>query len=239
MLDKREREVMRKKCCVWLLLSVLIVGLCACSSDFKNKSDEKMSEEVRILQRKIDKALESEPSYEDLIEIRELYEDLLNAEQEQVTNYDRIEGMFSLSYETVACIYATNKLKENLKNPSTLNVISASCVKDSSFETLCIKIDYTADNNVGGTVEDEYYCMVDVPIKDENGNWSCKLDDLFEKFYNLELLNGALRTSSRISSQDKARKEYNRYSDDATEVNAVQIMDNLNLSITDLPHTKS
>ena len=236
---------MRKKLLLGILISIFSISLSACGNDIENQSEnnaattQEISEEVRTLQRKIDKALEVEPSYEDLIEIRELYEDLLNAEQEQVTNYDNIEKMFTLSDGTVACIYAANILKDNLKNPSTLNVISASCVKDTTFETIYIKIDYAADNNVGGTVENEYYCMVDVPIEDENGNWSCKLDDLFESSYNLELINGMLGTSSGMSSQDTARQRYNSHSNDAIEVNAAQIMDNLDLPITDLPSTKS
>lgn len=85
----------------------------------------KKSEYVKDLQHKIDKALESDPSYEELIEIRDDYDELLKSEQEQIKNYDKIEEMFTVSEEVVAGVFAANALKERLKNPSSLKILSA------------------------------------------------------------------------------------------------------------------
>ena len=65
----------------------------------------KKSEYVKDLQHKIDKALESDPSYEELIEIRDDYDELLKSEQEQIKNYDKIEEMFTVSEEVVAGVF--------------------------------------------------------------------------------------------------------------------------------------
>ena len=75
-----------------------------------------------------------------------------------------------------------------------------------------IKIDYTAENNIGGTVEDTYYCVVSLATYDkDNDTWSCGLESLFQSRYRLELVNSLLGSKSSIEgSQEYAKKEYNR-----------------------------
>lgn len=46
MLDKRERGIMRKKYCVCLLLSVLILGLCACGVESKKDEETNVQDSV-------------------------------------------------------------------------------------------------------------------------------------------------------------------------------------------------
>lgn len=139
--------------------------------------------------------------------------------------------MSILSEEVVGCVYVANKLKDQLKNPNSLNIISANCINDKT--SMYIEMVYSASNSLGGTVENKYYCIIDIPTEN-NGKWSCKLDDLFASYYRLELVNGALGSKNAITSQEHAQKSYKRYSDKAIAVNANQIMDNLSLEITEI-----
>lgn len=213
-----------KKISILVLALIISLLLCSCGGASQGNEETQKSEAVITLQHKIDKALESEPSYDDLMEIKNLYDDLLNDEQAQITNYDKIESMFSLSEETVGCIYATNKLMSQLKNPNSLNLISASCYSGSN--SMYIKIEYSADNNLGGTVEDEYYCMVDIPTE-SNGIWTCELEEQFQIKYTLDLFNGSNK------AQTLARENYDKIANSAIEVSTNQIMDNIDLEIAD------
>ena len=213
-----------KKISIFVLALMMSLLLCSCGNTTQGEEEIQTSQAVKTIQHKIDKALESEPTYDDVMEIKNLYNDLLKDEQAQIKNYDKIESMFSLSKEAVGCIYATNTLKENLKNPNSLNLITASCIIDS--DEMYIKIEYSASNDVGGTVENDYYCVVDTPTEN-NGNWTCGLEHLFQVNYTLDLLNGG------DEAQSHAEDEYEHCTSTPTEVSVNQIMDNIDLEISD------
>ena len=215
---------MRKKFILSLAIAMTIL-LSACGSS------SEVPENVKTLQHKIDKALESEPTYDDIAEIKELYDDLLKAEQEMITNYDKIEAMNKIDSNVVSCVFAANKLRDQLKNPNSLEILSAKCYENDG--TVAIMIDYNASNDLGGTVEDYYYCLLDTPTED-NGTWSCKLDHLFAGECDLELVNAALGSNSSTSSQETARKAFSKGESSAIEVNPSQIMDNIDMAITEL-----
>ena len=187
-----------------VLSAVMILSLCACGNG--------VSEEARAVQHKIDKALESTPTYGELEEIRESYNDLLEEERATVKDYDKIEPLFELNATEVSAVYAVQQLKDRLKNPSSLKLLSVAISKPYENTSVPIKIDYTAENNIGGTVEDTYYCVVSLATYDkDNDTWSCGLESLFQSRYRLELVNSLLGSKSSIEgSQEYAKKEYNR-----------------------------
>lgn len=76
----------------------------------------------------------------------------------------------------VSCVYAANDLKDRLKNPNSLEIISAECYNEG--EDTIVKIEYSAENIVGGTKEDDYYCIVNTPTEN-NGQWYCTLKPIF------------------------------------------------------------
>lgn len=208
--------------CFCLLLS-------ACGGGGSNGKQE-VPESVKTLQHEIDKALESNPTYEDIAKIKSEYNGLLNSEQAMITNYDKIEDMYPIDANVVSCIFAANQLKKQLKNPSSLDIINASC--GNADGTIAIKLSYKASNNVGGAVENTYYCLVDTP-KENNGSWSCKLDDLFSSYYNIELINGALGNKTKgNTSQGTAKEKYDK-AKNIIDISVQQISDNIGMSITE------
>ena len=206
--------------CSLLLLS-LVVCLCACATNSNSSpgnnstKTEDVPEAVSSLQHKIDKALESEPSYEDWIEIKEEYDDLLKAEQDMITGYDKVAAKFALDRETVACIATAQKLKGMLKNPSTLKITGVEVRKEKI--KYIVKLDYSAENNVGGTVEDTYYCSFS-DINEEDGKWTYRLDFVFTAFMDFD------RQQSNF--EDKFKK-----GDAAGSVDLKMVQDNLNLTL--------
>lgn len=231
---------MKKGLC-FILALVMCLTLCACGNSVSkeqqdNEQTVQVSEEVKTVQRKIDKALESEPSYESLMEIRDLYESLLAKEQAQVENYDKLERLFQLNNEEVAGVFAINKLKGRLKNPSSLEVLSVNSI--TYIDTCMIKIDYTAENNVGGTKEGTYYCLVNAPTYDKNSNkWSCGLNSLFISKLSLEATSSLTQADLfKNESQRYAKEQYNKYdgSGKTTTLEPAKLMDNIDLHIIEV-----
>lgn len=202
---------------------------------------EKMSEEAYAVQRKIDKALESEPTYEDLIEIREGYDDLLIEEQETIQNYDQIQEKLKVTDSEVAAIYAINVLKDRLKNPSSLEIISAGVTSHTDISsTWYVEINYTAANDVGGNLEDVFYWEVEVPVYNENTDrWSCGSDPDFAEMSEDEALLNYLwgivgGNQNTQSSQELARSNYEAGKDRVSVLSAQKLMDNIDLPIDEL-----
>lgn len=212
-----------KRITVWLLVLTISVGLCACGNT------ERLPEEVVAVQRKIDKALDEEPTYEDLMDIRESYDDLLKEEQASILNYDKIQDMFTLSEKDVAAIYTVHQLKDRLKIPSSLELLSVEVASET--ETMAVKVDYLAANDVGGMLEDTFYCLVDTPIYDaQSKQWSCKLEDLYDTYCNLEIIDSLQgHDLKRATSQEYARDEYEDR--EAISVEVAKVTDNLELNI--------
>lgn len=206
---------MKKKILSVFIVCMLCFGFTACG--------KKVPEAVESLQHKIDKTLESEstPDYEDIVEIEELYDDLLNEEQSMITNYDKIKAMYAIDSNLVSCVYAANDLKDRLKNPNSLEIISAECYNEGEDTT--VKIEYSAENIVGGTKEDDYYCIVNTPTEN-NGQWYCTLKPIF---YYVRTTNG------ESEAQYNSMIRFSKGGDNVVEVNAKQIMDNLNMTIID------
>lgn len=220
---------MKKKIILLGLTLVFLFSVTSCTGNQDKSSDAPMPERpaaVIDLQHKIDKALESSPTYRDLLDIRDAYNDLLQSEQELVDRYDELEPLFALSSEDVACIYAISNLKSQLKNPSSFTLLSASCAADTDEDTIALKINYTAANNMGGAVEDTYYCLVYTPeFNDDHQQWSCKLEEEFSLTIALEALGGA-----RVNSSEKVAKDV--YDSNAViDIDIDKIMDNLDLQI--------
>lgn len=234
---------MRKKILLMMIAVCLLLSLSACSASAEQtvkeeateveETEVEIPEMVRSLQHKIDKALESEPTYDDIVEIQNEYDDLLMAEQAMIKNYDKIEKMVAIDENLVSCVYAAQKLQARLKNPSSLQIISAKCCNTPT--KVAVKLDYSATNDLGGTVESTDYCLVVPPTQNEQGEWTCYYDYLYATVLQGELIDALSESitgvSTRVgrSSDDIVRDSYEEGS--AIEVNAHQVMDNLSLSI--------
>lgn len=177
-----------KKLFLMFLTLVMCVSLWGCggSQEENAKTQEpettqvEIPQEVKDLQRKIDKALETEPAYDSLKEIKSLYDELLNAEQAMIVNYDKIEEMFVLDELEIMTIYAVNDLKSGLKNPNTLELFSAEITKDLFLDFYVVYIEYSAENSLGGKVENSYYSVVESAQDEKTGEWLCKLEAVFD-----------------------------------------------------------
>ncbi len=149
------------------IIFISILFLFGCQTTGGMSGDE-VPELVKNIQHKIDKALESNPSYSDLIEIQNDYDELLIAEQEQVRDFDKIQTMIndykrnasdSESYKYAE--EAVGILQKRVKHQNTLDIkkISYSIYK-SSYTYKVVYIEYFADNDLGGNVAGEaYYCI--------------------------------------------------------------------------------
>lgn len=208
-----------------LLVLVMCLSLCACGS--------RVSEEVRALQEKIDKALEGETAYASLLEIQELYGNLSAEEQEQVENYDKLEALLKLNSIEVAGIFSINQLKGMLFDPSSFELLSISGAANDS--KAAIKIDYKASAVTGETVEGTYYFLVDAPTYDEtSGEWSCGLDEEFVNRYNAEVTNlfAGVDTAESDTSQYYAEAEYK--GGEPVTLDTAKLMDNADLYIVEI-----
>lgn len=211
---------------------------------------ERVPENVKEVQHKIDKALESEPSYKDLKEIQKLYDELLSAEQEKVERYDKIEQLLQPSETDVACAYAVLNLRYELSNPSSLVVNSATCslsggtVISTGNKEVYVKIEYSAANGFGAMIDDTFYCVEECP-KFVNGKWECKLQDSYLRNYQLDLLNTLYdaqmgRSGSHSEAQEKAQREYenNANGQPIVEVDVDRLNDIQSMAIDDLSRTE-
>lgn len=186
------------------------------------------------LQHKIDKALESEPSYRDLKEIKDAYEDLLRSEQDQIQSYHKIEKLLALSPKEVACIYTVNQLKDRLKNPLSLTLISANIVRDTKGDksTIAVKIDYTASNSLGGESKSSYYCLLYTPQYDRDSQqWHCEMEEICAGQYLLEGLGESSSPSWAATVYETNGTIYKTAT--PVSVDVEKIMDNLELDITE------
>lgn len=231
-----------KRVAVVALSLLMAFSMAACA--------ERVPENVKEVQHKIDKALESEPSYKDLKEIQELYDELLSAEQEKVERYDKIEQLLQPSETDVACAYAVLNLRYELSNPSSLVVNSATCslsgrtVISTGNKEVYVKIEYIAANGFGAMIDDTFYCVEECP-KFVNGKWECKLQDSYLRNYQLDLLNTLYdaqmgRSGSHSEAQEKAQREYenNANGQPIVEVDVDRLNDIQSMAIDDLSRTE-
>lgn len=223
-----------------LVTIVLILSVCLCVTGCANTP-----EAVKTLQHKIDKALESEPKYDDLVKIQEEYDALLKAEQEMVKNYDKIQEMAKPDYYTVGCVFVIkNYLLDRLKSRESFKLLSAECYDRKDLvkgdrDIIPIKIKYSASNAYGGTVENELYSIVYRP-DEKDGKWYCSLEKSYEISYDLDVLrnyadaitgNSAGKTP-KSSSQEQAKREFSYgKKEEIVNLNPSKIMSNIDLEI--------
>lgn len=241
-----------------LMALVLCLPLCACGNNASEGIDQEisaatdesqgaeetssMSEEVRTVQRKIDKALESDLSYEKLVEIQNLYEELLSDEQKQIKNYNSFKALLQLDRADVAAILSINKLKELLENPSTLELLAVDCVTARYVDCMMVKINYTAANEYGIRSDATSYFTVDIPTYNYMSKvWSCKLEDSFNRlwtFYDDDSYVlagfGFLQTKTKNDAQKEAKQSYDREvssGGDFVSLDPVKLLYNIDLNI--------
>lgn len=195
-----------------LLCLCMVLSLVACGGS-SSKTVE-VPDYVKSLQHKIDKALESTPSYDKIAEIKREYNDLLKSEQAMIKNYDKINALNPMDIHTVASIVAVKKLKAYLKDPNSLTLLSVSSTLGNQGVGT-IKLTYTASNSYGGTVTEEWYYQF-LLVKQDNGKWECKVGF----------------TDNTKSSQNLAKDAYTREKSlNSHSVDVQLVMNNLDLSI--------
>jgi len=217
---------MKKRILSYIVATLMCLSLLSCGS-----KEPKIPENVQVVQREVDKALESTATYSDLKEAQALYNDLLKEEQSLVRQYDLIEKKLALTEYEVAAIFSIQELKQYLKNPSSLKLISLSVTKNSLDEYF-VKIDYSATNDFGGNVDDTFYTSTDLPTYDSTQKtWSCK----FTNMYIIERRYALYGSGSMDKLQKDAKDDYDSKASNAIYLDIEKITDNINLSITKIP----
>lgn len=110
-----------------------------------------------------------------------------------------------------ACIYAMQQLQDALKNPHSLEVYSIQYVY-AGFDYE-VKIEYAANNDYGGKVEDDYCYEINDQIFSDDVEYD-------EKVMSAKYSSGYIKTY-----------EYNKMNRDETEVDVQKILDNIDMVI--------
>lgn len=85
---------------------------------------------------------------------KEYIEQLEQKEQVNLEENSRLKG------NEIAAIYAVQQLKKHIKNPHSMSIFSLSylCLSvDNGIADYIIRIEYSAENDIGGTVEEIMY----------------------------------------------------------------------------------
>ena len=172
-----------------ILFKTGIIGKSTASIGESESTDySSLSEEARAVQRKIDKAMESELDYTELKEIQKMYNDLLNAEQETIKNYDKIEEQLTLSDVEACCVYTAEYIKPMLKFQSSFKIVKIETLReyskaDSAYkQKIYVKMNFTADNSMGGSIEHTYYSVFNAPTyNDVSKEWDCEFESFFRQ----------------------------------------------------------
>ncbi|MCQ2495740.1 MAG: hypothetical protein MJ131_04020 [Lachnospiraceae bacterium] len=222
----------------FIISCILVFALSGCASTnstgnntqnaITTNTENQVPENIKSLQHKIDKAMEVTPSYDEIIEIEKLYNDLLKSEQEKIKDYDKILNMKKLDENDVECIFTVKRLKSSLteKKGKTLDILSVYYYPDRSSTT--VKVDYSIQDDYGRTEKDSYYYMV--KATEEDGNWSCEEDPFFE-LDRLKDMKAILSGGDTNSAQDYAKETFERHREEVKTASIVQIMENIDIKI--------
>ena len=199
-----------------------VVLLCSCTPS-----------NVKSIQHKIDKALEATPSYDSLKEIQISYDELLSDEQDMVKNYDKIQSLLELNANDIAGIFAVGTLQNELANPNSINLISAT-KKEDGKENIIVQIEYSAENSFGANEEDVYYIVLMKPDYNQQENiWSCGIEQGFNIALNLDRVNSLLNSlqsssaTNENTAQQEAQRDYQKIENEES-LDKDKILDNLN-----------
>lgn len=138
--------MMRKKCCLMLVSALIAFGLCACGGNTETDSTEQKQQYI------INGEEVSEEEYQKYLAEQETLQDTEITEAEK------------------AAIYTIQQLQEVLKNPHSLEIYSINYKRSNEDNTgdYYIKVEYSAENNMGGRVEDTLYYKFDLNIFSED-----------------------------------------------------------------------
>lgn len=134
---------MKKKIITGLLM--VTVCLCFCSCGTISSENEKEVENHYF----VDGKELSEEEYNQYLKEKEKQEEELNKE---------------LTEDEKAAVYTIQQLRDNLKNPHSMKIYSVFFKYDTTHDHYLFKIEYSAENNIGGTVEDTLYYQFDTDI---------------------------------------------------------------------------
>lgn len=167
--------------------------------------NQDMPERVEELQHKIDKALESEPTYSQILDIKQEYNDLLLSEQSMINNYDKILAINSVDANVACAVHTVDKLKKILKHPGSLEINSVQVSALDTTYLIVVKIDYAAENDLGGMMYDEYYWEYS-DVKNEGDKWTYTNDalQLYIKYQSVGGFNGQ-------QPEEHAKEDFGKY----------------------------
>lgn len=134
---------MRKKVLCMLLSTVICFGMCSCGN-----AEQKENTSGNV-----------ENHY--FVDGKELSEDEYNQYLEDKENLEA-----ELTEAEKAAIYTIQQLQNALKNPHSMKIYSIAYKRQYSSGTgnYIFKVEYSAENNIGGTVEDTLYYQFDTGI---------------------------------------------------------------------------
>lgn len=87
------------------------------------------------------------------------YKEYLEEKEKQEEELNR-----TLTEDEKAAIYTIQQLRDSLKNPHSMKIYSIFYKYNTTHNWYLFKIEYSAENQVGGTVEDTLYYQFDIDI---------------------------------------------------------------------------
>lgn len=142
---------MKRKCLI-AVIGAMSILLAACGSSGGNdKQDSGGTVENHYF---VDGKELSEEEYKEYLDEKEKQKEELNRE---------------LTEDEKAAIYTIQQLRDSLKNPHSMKLYSIKYKKGSeNSRYILFSVEYSAENNVGGTVEDTLYYQFDNEIYSDN-----------------------------------------------------------------------
>jgi hypothetical protein len=117
-----------------------------------------------------------------------------------------------LTEEEKAAIYTIQQLRDNLKNPHSMKIYSIFYKYNTTHNWYLFKIEYSAENNIGGTVEDTLYYQFDTDIYSEDSQ---------------KALSARMFGCEEIDWNSYGKN----YNGDETELEVDRILDNIDIDI--------
>ena len=158
---ERKKINMSKKGGMLVLLSIVTFCLCSCGGNSKSQE-----ESVKYI---VDGKELSEKEYQEYIAKQEETTEETTKQEETTKETTQEVTQAELTEAEKAAIYAVQCLKSALKNPHSLELYSIKYKRGNNIDgDYFIKVEYAADNNFGGKVEDTFYYKFDLDLLSED-----------------------------------------------------------------------
>ncbi len=172
---------------------------------FQTKANELVEEKVK--------------KQSDIDELTKIYDSLSPEQLDSLEDKDIYEKAISLTDHEKAAISATQQLKKSLKNEDSLKLQSVNVVDGNSStpSAYYVKLDYSASNSFGGTLDDTSY----IDVSKNFGS------SLWELGRGLGMLTGTENTLTELD----INLTYSKRSNAAVSVDCDRIMANIDTNV--------